>query len=365
MLTRVFIDNFRCFVNFEFRPGSHQLILGGNGSGKSSLMDVLLLLRRFSVDGDSTAGDAISRQRTRWLDKREQVFELETSLAASTYRYRLVLDTTGTLIRVIEEIVHLNGKRLFAFRLGKVFLLDDRFEAKKPYELDLHRSALATVPAKGNTKLIRFRNWLGELLGFRLNPFAIGARAENEDATPATDLSNLPGWYRHLVQSNPGANNAFFESLRTSFAGFDSLQLVTVGENMRILTAEFQQEAGIRSRFNFAELSEGQRCLIALYMILHFVVAKGRTVIIDEPENFISLRELQPWLLAASDAIEDTGGQLLIVSHHPEFINQWAPDFGIRFVRDESGAARVEPFYGDPGSELSPAELIARGWENG
>src|ERR1035438_8231016 len=52
------------------------------------------------------------------------------------------------------------------------------------------------------------------------------------------------------------------------------------------------------TQFRFNELSEGQRCLICLYAILHFVLAKGHTAILDEPDNFVSLREIQPWLMA-------------------------------------------------------------------
>jgi AAA15 family ATPase/GTPase len=33
MLKRLYIDNFRSFVNFEYKPGSKQLLLGANGSG--------------------------------------------------------------------------------------------------------------------------------------------------------------------------------------------------------------------------------------------------------------------------------------------------------------------------------------------
>jgi AAA15 family ATPase/GTPase len=46
MLTRIYIDNFKCFVNFEYKPAQRQLILGSNGAGKSSLLDALLFLRR-------------------------------------------------------------------------------------------------------------------------------------------------------------------------------------------------------------------------------------------------------------------------------------------------------------------------------
>jgi hypothetical protein len=87
-------------------------------------------------------------------------------------------------------------------------------------------------------------------------------------------------------------------------------------------------------------------------------------VIIDEPENFIALREIQPWLSAVNDSIEDGEGQALLISHHPELINQWAPSAGVRFSREGVGPARVEEFKATD-MALSPAELVARGWENG
>ena len=42
MLTRLYIDNFRCFVNFEYRPAARELILGRNGSGKTTAATRLL-----------------------------------------------------------------------------------------------------------------------------------------------------------------------------------------------------------------------------------------------------------------------------------------------------------------------------------
>ena len=47
MLKRLYIDNFRCFVNFEYKPERKQLLLGANGSGKSSLLDAIRLLKEF------------------------------------------------------------------------------------------------------------------------------------------------------------------------------------------------------------------------------------------------------------------------------------------------------------------------------
>jgi ABC-type glutathione transport system ATPase component len=118
------------------------------------------------------------------------------------------------------------------------------------------------------------------------------------------------------------------------------------------------------ARFFFHELSDGQRCLICLYTILHFLLAKGATVLLDEPDNFVALREIQPWLMAATDISEEANAQLLLISHHPEILNQWAPGGGVQFVREGGGPVRVVEFRGDPTSPLTPSELVARGWEH-
>ena len=141
------------------------------------------------------------------------------------------------------------------------------------------------------------------------------------------------------------------------------LRLEPVGENVRLLATEFSKGTGKTNTVYFNELSDGQRCLICLYMILHFVLAKGGSVIIDEPDNFISLREIQPWLMAVADSVDEGTGQILLISHHPEAINQWAPSNGVQFFREGAGPVRVQEFRGDPDPGLSPSELIARGWE--
>src|SRR5271157_6100664 len=86
MLTRIYIDNFRCFVNFEYRPEKKQLLLGPNGSGKSSLLLAINYLKRF-VKGDENP--FIQSTRTRWQDRPLQVLELEALLEKQKYEYRV------------------------------------------------------------------------------------------------------------------------------------------------------------------------------------------------------------------------------------------------------------------------------------
>src|SRR5271165_3569439 len=366
MLSRLYLDNFRCFVNFEYRPGRRELMLGSNGSGKSSLLDALLVIRQFVVKGDLFDDFNILSQRTRWLDQRQITGELEAELDGGKYVYRLILEPWDEppRPRVVSETVHFEGKPIFEFTNGEVHLFNDRFEHKVTYDFDWNRSALATITRrKDNQTLSRFKLWLSNLFCFRLNPFGMVTRAEGENLYPNVDLSNVAAWYRHLLQTDQRQNAALLKSLQESLDGFTFLQLEPAGENVRLLVAEFGQKGGKPCKFYFNELSDGQRCLIALYTVLHFVLAKGGTVLFDEPDNFLSLREIQPWLLAVDDAIENNKGQVLMISHHPEIINQWAPTSGVQLVRNGTGPVRVERFSGDPASCLAPAELIARGWE--
>ena len=71
MVTRLYVDNFRCLVNFELKLDETNILLGPNGSGKTS---VLVALRRiqdlvargarieeaFPSGADSTATDLLS-----------------------------------------------------------------------------------------------------------------------------------------------------------------------------------------------------------------------------------------------------------------------------------------------------------------
>jgi len=365
MLTRLYVDNFRCFENFEYRPSRKQLIFGTNGTGKSSMIDAVLFLRQVVIAGAPLDEFHMQGQRTRWLSRTKQTMELEAELDGARYSFQIVLEPFGDPVRtkVVRETLHVNGGPIFSFEEGEVHLYNDRLEHKVTYPFDWYRSALATITSrKDNQILTRFKTWLAGVFCFRINPFGVSARAEDEQMYPNVPLNNLAAWYRHLVQTDQRQINALFESLRAAVDGFEVLQLVPAGENVRLLAAEFRSAEGFRSYF-IQELSEGQRCLICLYTILHFVLRKGCTVLIDEPDNFIALREIQPWLTAASDAVEDNDAQLLLVSHHPEIIDQWAPGNGVRFVRQDGGGARVKRFeVSSKDGGLAPSELIARGW---
>lgn len=377
MLTRVYVDNFRCMVNFECRLGPRQLLVGRNGSGKSTIFDVLSLLRDFCVRGEPAEKPPGiwfgASSRTRWQDVREQTFELDFEGNGGKYEFRLVVDSWGSpeRPRVVVEQVRFDGRPIFLFQRGEVHLFNDRAEEKVLYPFDWHRSALATITERtDNTKLSWFKRRLGELLVVRPNPWAmtLGVAGREVDR-PAQDLGNFADWYRHLRQETDV--HAYLEELGEVIEGFKMMRLEVAGEGRRELKIRMAASANgtgseRESEYLIGELSDGQRVLIGLYAALHFALVPGATLCFDEPDDFIALREVQPWLSKVLDRTEDdeSPAQVLIASHHPELLNQMAFKEGLLFDRPGGRHTRVRPFDDPSGTGLSAPELMARGWEN-
>lgn len=361
MLTRVYIDNFRSFLNFEYVPERKQLLLGVNGSGKSSLLDAIRFLKSFVQGGSNQFTQST---RTRWLDRAAQIFELEAQLEGKKFEYRIEIGFAGSTKEQAVNLERLKVAGVIVFELaeGKIRFFPSESESVA-VALQTNRSALH-LSLLSNSDVRRFVDWLDHLHCFDIDayPGTMDESADNEERHPDFELDNLAGWYRYLVQSHPSENVEFLESLRRCLDGFLTLKFSAEEDGVRKLRAEFKSPTKKVVGYSIAELSEGQRCLIALYMILHFLIVRGDTVFIDEPDNFIALREIQPWLLSAEEAVEDNNGQLILVSHHPETLNQWAKTYGLRFCRERNGQVRANRFSPDDTS-LQPSEVIARGWE--
>ena len=369
MLARLYVDNYRCLVNFEFQPTRKQLIIGSNGTGKSTVLDVLSLLRDFSCRGIDCDNRLVGETKTRWQPGVEkQRFELVVDGNGTNYTYTLQLIEWGTPARpkVLEESVVCDGKPVFRFIEGEVHLYNDDHQDKVQYEFDWHRSALATIQERwDNKKLTWFKRWLGSLFHVRINPWAMSARSEQESREPSRDLGNFADWYRHLLLDNSTSVHQAISDLKEAIYGLESLDAKEAGLNVRMIQAGIRGEKQrIVSQYALNDLSDGQRAIIALYMLMHCGISNESTLLIDEPDNFLALAEIQPWLIKLLDRVEEQNAQIILVSHHPELLNQLAGQGGMVFDRPEGFHVRVKRFDTSDDSGLTPAEIVARGWES-
>ncbi len=228
MLTRLYCDNYKCLVNFEFRPESIQLLMGRNGAGKSTVFEVLELVRDFAARGETCEDRLVGQTRTRWQDLPDQRFKLDVKDDEGTYTYELVVDESGkpSRPRVKKERLSLDGKPLYLFENGVVHLHDDKFQERTQFDFFPRRSFLAEIESRpANGKLMKFKAWLEKVLCVQVDPKRMRSEAEKEAIYPAHDLSNFAEWYRHLLQDNSAATNKLWATLPKVIDGFEGLDL--------------------------------------------------------------------------------------------------------------------------------------------
>ncbi len=388
MLTRLHIQNFRAIEDLTLDLGAKNLLMGRNGSGKTSVFDALASLRSFIIHGepasdpdDPTGGVFPLASIPRWLrndkpQKFRQIFHIDMDGEYGPLHYELVIeqDDRNARSRVLLESLR-DDQLLFEFKEGKVQRYRDDHTKGPVYTSDWARSAMNAVPTgDDNLKMTFFKERLRNTLCLRVDAPGISARSEKESVDLNRDLSNFASWYRRSLIANAAAGADFLRTIREVIGGLDSLNLSELGQGIMVLQAAFKQASlapnpslGKPSRpfrLDFNELSHGQQSLIALYALLHFVVREKTTLCIDEPDNFVALAEIQPWLFGVQDRVDDLGAQVLLASHHPELLNMLAPDYGIVLERDGAGPTTSRRYSGDPSSDLSPSELIARGWDH-
>jgi predicted ATPase len=176
-------------------------------------------------------------------------------------------------------------------------------------------------------------------------------------------MDNFTSWYRNLSQDQ-GMAFTLTRKFQDVLPGFDYFRFREAGERHRELFAYFKDSDRAPSQaYRFTELSDGQRALFVLYTLIHVMRTKRGILFIDEPENFLALPEIQPWLIELYDLCLQGEGQSLIISHHPELINYLlASPVGFWFERPSNSSVRVRPIVPNGVEGLRVSEIIARGW---
>jgi predicted ATPase len=372
MLKHLIVDNFRTLVNFNIEFGPLTLLLGPNGAGKTSVFDVIRRLRQFVCDEGSTNELFPTSTLTRWQTRPVQTFELTLCDQEQTYVYGLEIDQDPSQqrCRVQSELLNCNGQRLFASRLdaGQLHAQLYRDNASQGPELltDWTRSGVARIaPRNDNQLLTRFKKVLSSVHVCRFDPFAMTARSEREASLLDANAANFVSWLRHVTSLDLEFATRLRPILEEVLSGYDGLSLLADGEDAKILKVRFRPAGSQESpaspyECRFDEISDGQRQLIVLYSLLEGANA-DTTFCLDEPENFLALREVQPWMDALIDRAQSGHCQAILVSHHPQLVDTLALGYGRWLDRTGGGPTRCQNVTNDD-TGLPVSELVARGW---
>jgi predicted ATPase len=367
MITRIYADNYRCFTNFTFAPQRLNLLVGDNGSGKSSLLTLLVSLRLLVRTGDALRY-AFSDSKTRWDTRQRQRFEIAyKDRDGAEYLWALVLtvDAASGKTRIENETVSKDGNAIAVLegREGAPRKLHLRgSEVPIPYELEASLLSLRLE----DVDLRRLHALISDSTVLKLDVGRILSVSEKPNDGLFPNGENFVSHYRYMRDKDFERTKRLHDRLTSVIGGFRALDLEAVSADSRILVVKlFAGENKAYYTVGFNELSDGQRALVVLYHLVTMFDLRDRVLCIDEPDNYVSLRELQPWLQTLSLTVEDEDAQAIIVSHNPEVIDYLAADSVWLFERDEGGPARVRPLPVDPDSGLRASEQLARGWTRG
>jgi predicted ATPase len=368
MITKLYIDNFRCLVNFQLGLTSNQLWLGNSGTGKSSVVDMLSKVQRV-LDGDNVQGVFSADDLTLWEKRNAQTVRISSTIEQDQFEYELIIehDRAQRLCRIKKEQLKWNGEVFFQFLDDTAHLFRINRHTKKVEEgaqvgVDWSRSLIPSVAERGdNRPLVQFRQSVSRWLLVHPIPALVEHLATGETRRLSSYAENFAQWYRHASQESPEIAYEVWEALKSVLLGFKSLSLRESGD-ARKLTATFRFDTR-DCDISFCDLSDGQRQLVILYTILYSLKYSHRVLLIDEPDNFISLREIQPWLQVLQDiCTEHPGRQAVVISHHPEVINKMVNGSETLFYRADGGHILTKNYPVAEG--LTAAETMARGWED-
>lgn len=375
MITRLYANNFRCLVAFKAEFDSFGVLCGPNGAGKSSVFDALRLIRNLAT-GDGYLGgegerDIARLEFTNWQkgsaqESTIQEFELGVTAEGHSFEYVIHIEQKASFEkpRIVKEKAACDAKGLFERDLDGVhFQKSDGTQAGFP--LDWRQAALASIQPKGSlSEIAILQEAIAKLLILRPNPRGMEKESKGKAKHPDLYMGNLTSWYRSLSQDLDWTV-ALRDLLQDVWPDFKSLRTVDVGLNAEALQLRFAGSDGTDAGvLFFDQLSDGEKALVGLYMVrAALATGAAQTVLIDEPDNFVGLPELQPWVLSLRELL-DADHQAILISHHPEILSNAGEDFGRYLWRDNhTSPTRIGPLKIPEG--LSPGEAIARGWVRG
>ena len=160
MLSRLYVDNFRCLENFELDLDETNVFLGRNGTGKTSVLNVLRNIQSLVVRGSRVDAVFPTRDTSLNSQRSEQRFEIQARVNEEVYHYSLIVDhdLSRGMMRVGEETLEHDGNPIFEFNNGNAQLYDDDYSKGPSYPFDWSQSGICFLnKMSANRKLTQFK----------------------------------------------------------------------------------------------------------------------------------------------------------------------------------------------------------------
>lgn len=332
MLQRLYVHNFRCFENFEFKPQeqSSSLLLGKNGSGKSTVRHVLALFQSIGR-GKTRVGQLVKQSDfTQGRTQLPMRFELEVLLEGHVFVYTLALELPARFreLRVLEERLSVDGEVVFNRNIAEVTVnRKPKSRDEGVFTIDWHLVALPVIqgaPTQINHPSLT--TWMANMVLLSPIPQDMGEEALGVDIAINERATNLADWLADLLESYPSAYTIIVEHLQKVMPDLTSFRFEKLGRDTRALMVQFTQDQN-NFELPISALSDGEKCFVLSAVLLAANQTGGPIFAFwDEPDNYLAVHEVNQFVVALKRGFLRKKGQLIVTSHNPQAIMGFTDD---------------------------------------
>lgn len=336
-LPSIRVQGYRPFRDILFRFEPLEVIVGANGSGKSSLFEFLRFLRDACYQEippeivTGTIGQQIFHKQG--PDKFQWSAEIDLMRENMIYYQGELMGPVGspkiTYERaVIGKEIDNEFKKYYTFldfSAGVGVVRDPKDEKFERKEWNLKKSNQLGLGAITDSSLVTLFNLREYIRAWRFyNAFNINNErirrpiSTSQEPVLHEDAGNLSAVLFHLMTEHPTAFDELKSVIKSAIPGFKNLNVKARGGPGEVIA--FWQEENIDQELSLADLSDGTLRFIA-WAALCVMPSPPTLVCIDEPDQGVHPRTLSVLADLFEKAVERT--QVILATHASYFLTRF------------------------------------------
>lgn len=317
MITKVHLENFRCFKSETVELGPFNVLIGENDTGKSAFLYALRLARA-AVPGVGFdqglshshlafgPGDVkVGTGEGTWigLSFADTMFSLYMALFRNNHRARYASGSPASLSAPVALA------RMAAGGVAPGWQEAPADEAGKVYEANLADTAF-----------------------YQLDPSALKRPSPMKNAPLGFDGTGFATFLLGILREDREAFFAMENRFYQRFPGYERIKTPEHGGDNAIV---FTTRSGHQLPAN--RISDGTILFLA-FLALAYAPARPRMVLVEEPENGIHHANLKEVVAVLKMIAEEKRSQVVITTHSPYLLDLVEPEEVLVFRRHEEGA---------------------------
>lgn len=336
-LPSIRIKGYRPFEDILIRLKPLQILVGANGSGKSSLFEFLRFVRDACYQEippeivEGTIGQQIFHKpgpdKLWWsaeIDLKEQVpLYYQGELMGPVGSTKVIFERVRTKEPLHEGFK--SGYTFLNFQNGKGVVRDPKDRQFKRKQWDLKKPNQLGLGAITDSTLVTLFNLREYIRGWRFyNSFNINNEKirksvpTSQEPVLHEDAGNLSAVLFNLMTEHPESFNELKAVIKSAIPGFKDLNVKARGGPGEVIA--FWQEKAIDTDLSLADLSDGTLRFIA-WATLCVMPSPPTLICIDEPDQGVHPRTLP--ILAGLFEKASQRTQVILATHASYFLSQF------------------------------------------